>query len=62
MTTTNNLTLDKDREIIITKRIEISNCNFTEDVNDATEWILEQIESDEFQAGHELINLNVTTP
>lgn len=53
--------LNKDRDMIITKRIDISHCNFDKDVEDATSWTLNMIESNDFQSGWTCLELLVDT-
>ena len=43
-------TINRDRDMIISKNIYISNCSFEQDVIEATDWLMKWIESDDFQS------------
>ena len=43
-------TINRDRDMIISKNIDISNCSFEQDVIEATDWLMKWIESDDFQS------------
>lgn len=55
------VTINKDRDMIISKNIDISNCNWHDDIEDATDWTYKWIESDEFQSWNTKLELRVTT-
>ena len=52
-------TLDRERDMVISKNIHLSNCNFEWDVADATKRVLNHIETDDFQSGQTKIELYV---
>ena len=54
-------TINKDRDMIISKNINISVCNSQADIDEATEFVMKWIETDEFQSGDTCIYLNVDT-
>lgn len=55
------MTINKDRDMIISKNIDLSNCNFNQDVVDATSRVMKWIESDDFQSGNTKLELRVDT-
>lgn len=54
-------TTNKDRDVIISKNVHISNTCFESDLDEATKWTLDHIESTDFQSENTKIELNVYT-
>lgn len=50
-----------DRDMIISKKIDLSNCNFNQDVEEATSRVMKWIDTDEFQSGNTKLELRVDT-
>lgn len=54
-------TINKDRDMIISKNIDISNCNFEQDVVTAIDWLMKWIEGYDFQTWDTKLELHVQT-
>jgi hypothetical protein len=44
------MSINKDRDMIISKNIHLSNCAYEFDVTEATTFVMKWIETDEFQS------------
>ena len=53
--------INKDRDLTISKKINISRCDFENDIKEATDFVMKRVETDEFQSGDTCIYLNVDT-
>lgn len=54
-------TINKDRDMIISKNIDISVCNSQADIDEATGFVMKWIETDEFQSWDTKLELRVNT-
>lgn len=54
-------TPDKKRDMVISKEIDISRCNFEKDTYEATDFVMKRVETDEFQSWRTKIELHVNT-
>jgi len=52
-------TINKDRDMIISKNIDISVCNAQADIDEATAFVMKWIETDEFQSWDTKLELHV---
>ena len=52
-------TINKDRDMIISKNIHLSNCAYEFDVTEATAFVMKWIETDEFQSWNTKLELHV---
>lgn len=52
--------LNKDRDTIISKKIDLSNCNYDNDLASAAKRTMEQIDSEAFQSWSTCLDLNVS--
>ena len=52
-------TINKDRDMIISKNIDISVCNLQADIDEATAFVMKWIETNEFQSWHTKLELHV---
>ena len=55
------MALNKDRDMVISKHIDISVCSSAEDIMEATKWTMKWIETDEFQSWNTKLELHVDT-
>lgn len=55
------MTTNKDRDMIISKNINISVCNSQADIDEATAFVMKWIETDEFQSWDTKLELRVDT-
>jgi hypothetical protein len=53
------MTTNKDRDMIISKNIDISVCNLQADIDEATAFVMKWIETDEFQSWYTKLELHV---